>query len=70
MHERDCHGSTRQPRGVSLARRRYLGRRTLDARSVRRHLGDRSNRNCLNDTLLIGRAGVLHHLSGVSHLWQ
>ena len=40
-----------------------LGRRTLDARSVRRHLGDRSNRNCLNDTLLIGRAGVLHHLS-------
>lgn len=39
------------------------GRRTLDAATIRRHLGDRSNRNCLNDTLLVGRAGVLHHLA-------
>ncbi|MDN5569857.1 MAG: type 2 lantipeptide synthetase LanM [Propionibacteriaceae bacterium] len=40
-----------------------VGRGVLTADRVRAQLADRRNRNSLNDTLMVGRAGVLLHLT-------
>ena len=39
------------------------GEKALTADVLRSHLGDRRNRNSLNDSLMVGRSGVLLHLT-------